>query len=175
MKHIPEEILNECAFEAFKATEAHYNAHVYSSHADLWAHEKRVQARVLKDVKAVLYGNRTSQQLHDAWCQRKFKAIRNYAAMEERYPTSTESFYDLSEDDQAGYNIFVNTVLSTYRRLTVEQAKASKHCGARLFHSASGREHAMTGKVYGGSLAFVEVFFDTPEKAQEFYDSLKTK
>lgn len=170
-KYIPEEIINECAYEAYRATYNHYERTTRPD-ISVWDTDPRLQKRVIKDVKAVLYGNRTPADLHEAWAHRKMVA-RGYdmLALRNIAPTAETPFEYLSKDDQRGYEVFVETVKATYQKL---QKKTGRPSGVRLFEYSASNEVAGFGRTSGKERSLVEVYFDTFQEAQAFYNQLET-
>jgi hypothetical protein len=121
--------------------------------------------RVEKDVKAVLLGNRTAEDLHNAWIARKFKAYSRLplVALRNKYPTALLAFCALTPEDQEGYNLFVRTVKETYAELTKE-----KPVGNSL--------EALAKKCQRSTVTYpdceVVLLFNNSEDAQAFWKKL---
>ncbi len=115
---IPNDIILRCAEAAWCAVQDHFNpGKCQLGGYNFEALTTRTRATVVKDVKAVLYGNRTPSQLHEAWAQRKMRTF-DYDVCAERYPDALTVFGVLSKNDQEAYNVFWRTVKDTYSRLT---------------------------------------------------------
>lgn len=171
-KYIPEEIINACAAAAYATTYMHYNDRVWQS-AKLSDESPRLQKRVVKDVKAVLYGNRTPADLHEAWSHRKMVSCGySMIALRKIAPTAAVSFGHLSKDDQRGYEVFVETVKATYQKL--QKKKTGQPSGVRLFEYSTSNEVAGFGRTSSSERSLVEVYFDTFQEAQAFYNQLET-
>lgn len=125
--HIPNTILQECAAAAFAATESYYNGYTL---ADLDEQPCHIRLRVVKDVKAVLLGNRTPAQLHQAWADRKYEAVgKKWGKLKDTAPSAAKLFIDLSKEDQNGYWLFVDTVRKTYEASKATQPALDKEYG----------------------------------------------
>lgn len=180
--YILTEVINACAEIAYYATQRHYGN---ASPCLFSLLPPRIKDKVVKDVKAVLYGNRTPAQLHEAWASRKFKAVGNsYLSLKKHHPTAVLGFDRLSKEDQQGYEIFVEKVKSTCQNLTkpaparvhfdrIDETSSVKPCGARLFESSAAECSSSVGQ-WLGPKALIEVYFDTFQQAQEFYRSLSS-
>lgn len=176
-KYIPEEIINECAYEAYRATYNHYERTTRPD-INVWDTDPRLQKRVIKDVKAVLYGNRTPAQLHEAWAARKLQAFGwNFGAALAKHPTITTTFGRLTEDDRRGYEIFVDTVKATYLKFSYngkvkQESKSARPVRGRLFKCNTDMVGYETefGVPYSDNHALVELYFSTFEEAQRFYN-----
>jgi hypothetical protein len=155
--YIPEEIIYQCAEAAFVATSFHYGVSLpYLSIMDL-----RTQRRVMKDVKAVLLGNRTAAQLHEAWAQRKIRSLP-YSKVVKNYPSALQAFHYLPKEDQEGYRLFVKTVLDTYKK---SKPVASEKSVADLLLRCQGAE--LIPKQDGKAMVLVR--FEKYEDAEAFY------
>lgn len=176
VKYIPEEIIKECAAKAFAAIFFYYD---HNDELDRPLHNEphRVQKRVIKDVKAVLYGNRTPAQLHEAWSARKIQACGfDMLKLREIAPTADCSFDYLSKGDQRGYELFVETVRETYKRLTKSGGKTASPIRGRLYRKSEDKSPLREfGESSGNPRVLIELYFDTIEAAEDFYDGLVKK
>jgi hypothetical protein len=170
-KYIPQKIINKCAAEAFTATHRYYDqqagvvTHDYDLFSFSYENERHVN-RVLKDVRAVLLGNRFAADLHHDWANRKFKFYGNsWTKTEEHCPTATLHFDDLSPEDRAGYELFVDTVWNTYNRLHANRPAETQKDPLR---AAASKRHGACMHTEPNQ-TIVEIFFPTAEAANAFW------
>jgi hypothetical protein len=178
--HIPLEILEACAQAAYEATQKHYdkcagvNCNVPGMSYALAYQSWNVQQRVLKDVRAVLLGNRTAEDLHYAWALRKEKTFgpKNWR---KKAPTAAYSFQNLTPEDRKGYELFVSTVKKTYEQMVLKSIKGKDMSKANLHdHLKSILDRSLICKLvtFNGQ-NHVTVYFNNLRDSNEFYDLLK--
>lgn len=182
-KFISKEVLHKVADEAYKANQRYYG-HADMKLLSLSEAPQHVQNNVIRDVKAVLLGNRQPKDLHEAWRQRKIVALygkpdwhkaRYNDFIRAECETAWSCWELLSYIDQEGYRVFVNTVKHVYKELT-EQPVAIKQeefvtSGTKaldLVLATSRCTHTSTYRGCGDAVFYVQVGFSSFEAAQAF-------
>ena len=179
LEQVPE-VIRQVARKAYAVVQQYYGWPDAMTGGDLDKSELHVQLSVIRDVRAVLLGNRTPEQLHENWRYRKLRSFYgpqvtkdNYASYCDIPPefstTIIEPWAVLTKYDKQGYEFFVETVKRTHEALTKEPVYVDK---ATLVEAAQKLDLRLAAKkvveIHKSSLGGVSVYFNTSEDEENF-------
>lgn len=172
-------IIRDAARKAYAATRLHYDGFA-DADTDLDAAPLHVQLSVIRDVRAVILGNRAPEQLHENWRFRKLRSLFGHQVTKDNYDiydsydlpvevpnTVIEPWHVLTPHDKKGYELFVSTVKNSYELLT-KRIDISESPSITLAVAAS-----KAVAIHKSSMGSVSVYFNSPEEEEAFIKAVE--